>query len=126
MRAFVDTNLLIRHFTGDPPAQAERATAFLGADHDLILPDMILAEMVYVLESYYEHPRSHVAEAARSSSTKRNVSTSPTRTFAPRQSCQVSGPSLPSTGRSIEWPPCAGSSPEAGPGAARRVRGTAL
>jgi len=66
MRAFVDTNLLIRHFTGDPPAQAERATAFLGADHDLILPDMILAEMVYVLESYYEHPRSHVAEAARS------------------------------------------------------------
>jgi predicted nucleic-acid-binding protein len=66
MRAFVDTNILVRHLTGDPPAQADRATAFLAANHELILADLILAEMVYVLESYYEHPRRQVAEAARS------------------------------------------------------------
>jgi len=52
--------------TGDPRNQAERATAFLARDHELILADLILAEMVYVLESYYEHPRNQVAEAARS------------------------------------------------------------
>ncbi len=66
MRAFLDTNLLIRHLTGDPRTQAQRATAFLAGDHDLILADLILAEMVYVLESYYEHPRRQVADAARS------------------------------------------------------------
>ena len=37
MRAFLDTNILVRHLTGDPPTQAKRATAFLGSDHELIL-----------------------------------------------------------------------------------------
>lgn len=27
--AFVDTNVLVRHLTGDPPAQAARATRYL-------------------------------------------------------------------------------------------------
>jgi len=66
MRALLDTNILVRHLTGDPPAQAKRATAFLAAGHELILPDLILAEVVYVLESYYAHPRGEIAEAARS------------------------------------------------------------
>lgn len=66
MRAFLDTNILVRHVTGDPPAQAKRATAFLAAGHELILADLILAEEVSVLESYYAHPRSQIAEAARS------------------------------------------------------------
>lgn len=66
MSAFVDTNVLIRHLTGDPPAMAERATAFLTAADELYLPDLIVAEAVYVLESYYEAPRSQVAEAVRS------------------------------------------------------------
>ena len=66
MRAFLDTNILIRHLTGDPPAQAKRATAYLGAGHELILPDLVLAEMVYVLESFYEVPRADIARMARS------------------------------------------------------------
>jgi predicted nucleic-acid-binding protein len=66
VRLLVDTNVLIRHLTGDPPTQAKRATAFLRGPHELILTDLVLAEMVYVLESYYELPRSQVAEAARS------------------------------------------------------------
>jgi predicted nucleic-acid-binding protein len=65
MRALLDTNILIRHLTGDPPAQAKRATAYLGAGHELILPDLVLAEMVYVLESFYEVPRTDIARMAR-------------------------------------------------------------
>ena len=65
MRALLDTNILIRHLTGDPPAQAKRATAYLGAGHELILPDLVLAEMVYVLESFYEVPRADIARVAR-------------------------------------------------------------
>jgi len=62
MRALLDTNILIRHLTGDPPAQAKRATAYLGADHELVLTDLVLAEMVYVLESFYEVPRTERVE----------------------------------------------------------------
>lgn len=66
MTAFVDTNILVRHLTGDPPDLAARATAFLGEADELLLPDLILAEMVYVLESYYEVPVEEVAWLARS------------------------------------------------------------
>lgn len=66
MSAFVDTNILVRHLTGDPPAMAARATAYLAAADELYLPDLIAAETVYVLESYYEIERDQIAEAMRS------------------------------------------------------------
>lgn len=62
MSAFLDTNVLIRHLTGDPPAQARRATAFLERADELLLPDLVVAEVVYVLESFYEVDRQRVAE----------------------------------------------------------------
>jgi predicted nucleic acid-binding protein len=64
--AFVDTNILIRHLTGDPPQMAARATAYLGAEDDLYLTDLVVAETIYVLESFYEVPRPRVADAIRS------------------------------------------------------------
>jgi predicted nucleic acid-binding protein len=63
--AFVDTNILVRHLTGDPPEQAARATKFLAAADELLLADLVIAEVVYVLESFYEVPRQRVAELAR-------------------------------------------------------------
>jgi predicted nucleic acid-binding protein len=66
LTAFVDTNVLVRHLTGDPPAQAARATRCLQAADELLLPDLILAEVAYVLESFYETPRIQVAETLRS------------------------------------------------------------
>lgn len=66
MSAFVDTNVLIRHLTGDPPEMAERATAHLREASELLLTDLVAAETVYVLESFYEAPREEVAEAVRS------------------------------------------------------------
>jgi predicted nucleic acid-binding protein len=63
--AFVDTNILVRHLTGDPPAQARRATRYLERADELLLADLIAAEAVYILESYYEVPRGQVAETLR-------------------------------------------------------------
>lgn len=65
MRAFLDTNVVIKHLTGDPPEQARRATAFLAEADELVLADLVLAEIVYVLESFYELPRAKVAVLAR-------------------------------------------------------------
>ena len=66
MSAFVDTNVLVRHLTGDPPAMAARATAYLRSERELLLTDLVAAETVYVLESFYEAPRDEVAQAVRS------------------------------------------------------------
>lgn len=44
---------------------AAQATAFLADANELLLPDLILAETVYVLESFFEAPREQVAAAAR-------------------------------------------------------------
>ena len=65
MTAFVDTNVLVRHLTGDPPAQATRASRYLQGAEELLLPDLILAEVAYVLESFYETPRAQVATTLR-------------------------------------------------------------
>ncbi len=66
MSAFVDTNILVRHLTGEPPDMAQRATRYLATERGLLLADLVVAETVYVLESFYEAPRGQVAEAIRS------------------------------------------------------------
>ena len=65
MTAFVDTNVIVRHLTGDPPGLAARATRYLASADELLLPDLILAEVAYVLESFYETPRAVVATTLR-------------------------------------------------------------
>jgi predicted nucleic-acid-binding protein len=75
MTAFVDTNILVRHLTGDPPAMAKRATAFLANQPELYLADLIVAETVYVLESFYKAPRDQVATAMRSLISMRSMNT---------------------------------------------------
>lgn len=65
MTAFVDTNVLVRHLTGDPPEHAARATRYLASADELLLPDLILDEVADVLESFYEVPRAEVAHALR-------------------------------------------------------------
>lgn len=66
MSGFVDTNVLIRHLTGDPPDQARRATRFLARSQSLRLADLIVAEVVYVLQSVYRVGRDEVALLIRS------------------------------------------------------------
>jgi predicted nucleic acid-binding protein len=62
----VDTNVLVRFFTGDPPEMAERARALVAqADAGKIvlqIPSLIVAETIYTLESYYEMPKAEVCE----------------------------------------------------------------
>jgi predicted nucleic-acid-binding protein len=66
LSAFIDTNVLVRHLTGDPPEMATRATAYLRREAELFLTDLVAAETVYVLESFYGAPREQVAESLRS------------------------------------------------------------
>ncbi len=44
---------------------AKRATRLLATETELVLADLVLAECVYVLESFYEVERARVAELMR-------------------------------------------------------------
>ena len=66
MSAFVDTDVLIRHLTGDPVEMATRATSYLRTETELLVTDLVVAETIYVLESFYETPREQAAVALRS------------------------------------------------------------
>ena len=66
MRAFVDTNVLVRHLTGDRPEMSRRASAFLAAADGLLLTELDVAETIYVLESFYRASRADIARSIRS------------------------------------------------------------
>lgn len=66
MTVLVDANVLVRHFTNDPPELAARARRLLRTTERLFLADLVVAEVVYVLESYYEAPRPAVTTHVRS------------------------------------------------------------
>lgn len=62
----LDTDVLVRYLTGQPADQARRASAFLRGADRLELPPLIVAELVYVLDSVYDRPRGQVAALVRS------------------------------------------------------------
>jgi predicted nucleic acid-binding protein len=64
--AFVATDVLVHHLTGEPAELAARATAFLYASDRLLLTDLVVAQAVRVLESFYEAPRDTIATTLRS------------------------------------------------------------
>jgi predicted nucleic acid-binding protein len=62
----LDANLLLRLLTNEPPPLAERAAALLAAAEErqitLVVVPLILAEVVYVLQSVYKWPRADIAQ----------------------------------------------------------------
>ena len=63
MSEALDANVVLRHFTGQPPEMAARATIALveAPPRSLVLTDLIVAEIVYVLQGPYARPRDEVA-----------------------------------------------------------------
>jgi len=64
VRGFVDTNIFLRLLTNDIPAQAEAVSQLLrqAAEGEIALHTsaLVLAEIVWTLESYYELPREEI------------------------------------------------------------------
>ncbi len=61
---FVDTNIFLRFLVNDIPQQADACEAIfrkaVAGEEALYTTDMVIAEIVWVLESYYELSRSEV------------------------------------------------------------------
>jgi len=66
MRAYVDANVILRFITGDPPEMALKAkTLFEAADRGevtLALDEIIVAEVVWVLHSFYKIEKDKIKQ----------------------------------------------------------------
>lgn len=63
MPDLVDTNLLVRYLTGEPPDQSEAAARVLERDAPILIAPLILVETAYVLRSVYGVAREDVVAA---------------------------------------------------------------
>jgi predicted nucleic acid-binding protein len=65
-RRIVDTNIIVRYLVQDAPKHAAAANSLFDAcdrgEVTLVVLPAVAAECVFVLESFYEHPRSAIAE----------------------------------------------------------------
>jgi predicted nucleic-acid-binding protein len=59
----LDTNVLLRYFLRDDPAQAARASRELERDERFLVARIVLCEMVWVLETGYDFSRQEIAAA---------------------------------------------------------------
>ena len=57
MSGFLDTSVVVRYLTGDPPELAEQAARIIDELDDLLVTDVVLTETAYVLTSVYQVPR---------------------------------------------------------------------
>jgi len=66
-RRLVDTNLIVRYLVQDHEKHAKAAGKLFDAcdrgDVMIVVLPAVLAECVFVLESFYEHPRGHISSA---------------------------------------------------------------
>jgi predicted nucleic-acid-binding protein len=63
---FVDTNIFIRYLTNDVPEKADECERIfkkaVNREERLYTTEMVIAEIVWVLESYYELPKEKVQD----------------------------------------------------------------
>jgi predicted nucleic acid-binding protein len=66
-RLWVDANVLLRFLTGEPEPMAERATRLMQRAEQgevlLILSPLVIAEIVWVLKSFYRHSYDEISQA---------------------------------------------------------------
>lgn len=65
-RYHIDSNILLRFFTGEPAAMFAAASAFIESaergEVAIELSPLVLAETAFTLESFYKTPRKEVAQ----------------------------------------------------------------
>lgn len=65
-RAVIDTNILVRYLTNDDPSKAKAVDSLLNkalkGELKILIPSIVIAELVWVLESFYEMKPNEIAE----------------------------------------------------------------
>ena len=74
MSDFLDTSVVVRYLTGDPPESAEQAAKIIDEVDDLLVTDVVLTETAYVLTSVYQVPREVAVDHLIAFLQKENIS----------------------------------------------------
>lgn len=74
MSGLLDTSMVVRYLTGDPPKLAEKAARVIDSEEALQVTDVVIAETAYVLTSVYGIPRSVVVDHLVAFLQKENIS----------------------------------------------------
>ncbi len=75
MSGFLDTSVVVRYLTGDPPEMAAQAARIIDSDLDLRMTDAVLIETAYVLTSVYRVSRPAVVDHLLALVQRENIST---------------------------------------------------
>ena len=62
MPAILDTSVIIRYFTDDPPGSADEAAAIIDGRGELVVPEVMLTETAHVLRTRYDVQRQEVVD----------------------------------------------------------------
>jgi predicted nucleic acid-binding protein len=73
MVALLDTSVIVRYLTGDPPRLAARAARVIDGTRTLTVTDVVIAETAFVLSSVYGVRRAAVVDSLVDLLQKRNV-----------------------------------------------------
>lgn len=71
--ALLDTSVVVRYLTNDPPELAVRAAQIIECDELRILSELVVIESAYVLTSVYAVPRDSVVDALQALVQRRNL-----------------------------------------------------
>jgi predicted nucleic acid-binding protein len=74
LSGFLDTSIVVRYLTGDPPESAGQAASIIDEVDDLLITDVVLTETAYVLTSVYKVPREVVVDHLIALLQKKNIS----------------------------------------------------
>ncbi|MBO77749.1 MAG: type II toxin-antitoxin system VapC family toxin [SAR202 cluster bacterium] len=73
MSGFLDTSMVVRYLTGDVPVLAQRASAVMDGEDELLITGEVVAEAGYMLTTAYQLPRELVVEHLSALLRKRNL-----------------------------------------------------
>ena len=62
MTALLDTSIVVRYLTNDPPAMARVGAEVIEGEENLRITDVVLAETAYVLSTFYAMPREVIVD----------------------------------------------------------------
>jgi len=73
LSGFLDTSMIVRYLTGDPPELAKMAAEIIDWEEHIQVTDVVLVETAYVLTSVYGISRSVVVDHLLAFLQKKNV-----------------------------------------------------
>ena len=75
MNGILDTSVIVRYLTGDPPDLADRAATIIDTGADLLVTDVALVETAYALTTVYGVPREVAVDYLITFLQKKNIYT---------------------------------------------------